>query len=89
MSGPTYRRQDQQELEFAKLNRALAERASGSGAEQLGVMDCSFVAKSGKATFGLDKFWNGCASRVETGLEVSVVGVVDVNTSPVKVTNSR
>lgn len=76
----TYRRQYQQELEFAQLNRALAERASGGGAEQLGVMDCSFVAKSGKATFGLDRFWNGCASRVETGLEVSVVGVVDVNT---------
>lgn len=34
----------------------------------------------GKATFGLDRFWNGCASRVETGLEVSVVGVVDVAT---------
>lgn len=44
----------------------------------LAVMDCSFVAKSGKATFGLDRFWNGCANRVEAGLEVSVVGVVDV-----------
>lgn len=76
----TYRRQYQQEFEFAPLNRALAERASGAGAEQLGVMDCSFVAKSGKATFGLDRFWNGCASQVETGLEVSVVGVVDVKT---------
>jgi len=43
-------------------------------------MDCSFVAKSGKATFGLDAFWNGCVSRVETGLEISVVGVVDVET---------
>ncbi|MBD1847896.1 transposase [Cyanobacteria bacterium FACHB-63] len=35
------------------------------------------MTKSGKATFGLDAFWNGCASRVETGLEVSVVGIVD------------
>nr|WP_199298578.1 transposase [Leptolyngbya sp. FACHB-17] len=43
-------------------------------------MDCSFVTKSGKLTFGLDAFWNGCASRVETGLEVSVVGAVDVET---------
>lgn len=42
------------------------------------MMDCSKIAKSGKATFGLDAFWNGCASRVETGLEVSVVGVIDV-----------
>lgn len=76
----TYRRQYQQEFEFARLNRVVLDRAGGDGAEQLGVMDCSFVAKSGKATFGLDAFWNGCASRVETGRDVSVVGVIDVRT---------
>jgi hypothetical protein len=43
-------------------------------------MDCSSIAKSGKATFGLNAFWRGCASRVETGLEVSVVGVINVET---------
>jgi DDE superfamily endonuclease len=46
----------------------------------LAVMDSSFLPKSGKATFGLDRFWNGCSSRVERGLEVSVVGLVDVET---------
>jgi len=61
------------------LNRALIQRTRSGGA-LLAVMDCSFVHKSGKATFGLDAFWNGCANRVETGLEVSVVGVVDVET---------
>lgn len=76
----TYRRRYKQEFEFAPFNQALVEQASSADAEQLGVMDCSFVAKSGKATFGLDAFWNGCASRVEAGLEVSVVGVVDVAT---------
>ncbi|WNN92096.1 hypothetical protein [Gloeocapsopsis dulcis] len=76
----TYRRQYQQDFEFAALNRALIGRASRAGAALLAVMDCSFVAKSGKATFGLDAFWNGTASRVETGLEVSVVGVIDVET---------
>lgn len=76
----TYRRQYQQDVQFAELNRALIGRASRTGGALLAVMDCSFIAKSGKATFGLDVFWNGCASRVETGLEVSVVGVVDVET---------
>jgi len=47
----------------------------------LAMMDCSFVAKSGKATFGVSQFWNGCASRVERGLEISGVGVVDVETA--------
>ncbi|KAM3098850.1 transposase [Phormidesmis sp. 146-12] len=80
LSERTYRRQYKQEFEFAAFNRALVGRSSQTGAALLAVMDCSFVAKSGKATFGLDRFWNGCASRVETGLEISVIGVVDVET---------
>lgn len=40
----TYRRQYQQEFEFAACNRALAQMANGAGAAQLAVMDCSFVA---------------------------------------------
>lgn len=43
-------------------------------------MDCSFIAKSGKKTFGLDLFYHGSHSRVEKGLEVSLVAVVDVQT---------
>ncbi|MBE8967321.1 transposase [Nostocales cyanobacterium LEGE 12452] len=46
----------------------------------IAVMDCSFIAKSGKKTFGLDQFYNGSHNRVERGLEVSLVAVVDVET---------
>ena len=45
---------------------------------QVGVIDASFVPKSGKATYGLDRFYNGKASRAERGLEVSMIAVVDV-----------
>ncbi len=41
-------------------------------------MDATFIRKSGKATPGLGRFWNGTAGRSERGLEVSLVGVVDV-----------
>lgn len=41
-------------------------------------MDCSFIPKSGKQTYGLDYFYNGSASRAEKGLEVSAMAVVDV-----------
>ena len=44
------------------------------------VMDGSFIAKSGKATTGIDWYWNGCNSRALKGLEISLVGVVDVET---------
>ena len=80
LSERTYRRQYEQKFEFARFNQALIGHANREGGALLAVMDCSFISKSGKATFGLDQFWNGTSGRVETGLEVSVVGVVDVNT---------
>jgi Transposase DDE domain len=76
----TYRRQFEKEVDFARLNREVLNVGVGEGHRMLAVMDSSFLRKSGRATFGLDKFWNGCASRVEQGLEVSVVGVVEVET---------
>jgi len=78
LSERTYRRQYKQEFKFAPFNCALVGRGSRVGGALLGVMDCSFVSKSGNTTFGVDWFWNGTSSRVERGLEVSVVGVVDV-----------
>lgn len=80
LSERTYRRQFSQSFEFARLNRTLVGQARQAGGALLGVMDCSFVGKSGTATFGLDWFWNGTSNRAEKGLEVSVVGVVDVQT---------
>ncbi len=67
LSERTYRRQYQQDFEFAGLNRALVSRASRAGSAVLAVMDCSFITKSGKVTFGLDGLWNGCASRSGIG----------------------
>lgn len=40
--------------------------------------DASFIPKSGKATWGLGRFYNGCAGRVERGLEISTLAVVDL-----------
>jgi hypothetical protein len=46
--------------------------------EVLGVVDCSFIPKSGKSTYGLDKFWSGVAGKAKRGLEISVLGLIDV-----------
>jgi hypothetical protein len=46
--------------------------------EVLSVQDASFIPKSGKQTFGLGHFFNGCANRAERGLEISTLAVVDV-----------
>jgi len=46
--------------------------------ELISVQDASFIPKSGKQTFGLGHFFNGCAGRAERGLEISTLAVVAV-----------
>jgi DDE superfamily endonuclease len=46
--------------------------------ELLSAQDASFIPKSGKQTFGLGPFFNGCANRAERGLEISTLAVVEV-----------
>jgi Transposase DDE domain len=76
----TYRRHFGKEVALTEFNGALVEMACAPEHQLLAVMDGSFLPKSGKATAGLDHYWNGCASRSEKGLEVSVVGLVEVET---------
>jgi hypothetical protein len=46
--------------------------------EQGLIIDASFVPKSGKHTYGLDRFWNGSHSRTERGLEISTLAWLDL-----------
>jgi hypothetical protein len=78
LSERTYRRHYSQSCPFMGLNAVLITEAIASTSIQIGVMDCSFIPKSGKSTAGLDWFYNGSASRSEKGLEISVFAVVDV-----------
>ena len=74
----TYRRHFAQSYAFIRLNQGLIDKAIVPTHFQVGVIDASFVPKSGKATYGLDRFYNGKASRAERGLEISMIAVVDV-----------
>jgi len=67
----TYRRNFRQVFDFIELNQAIINQ-SNCRIEAF-AMDASFIKKSGKKTFGLDKFWNGCAGRAEKGLEASIM----------------
>ena len=44
----------------------------------IAVVDCSYIPKAGKQTFGLDKFWSGVAGRNKKGLEISLLSLIDV-----------
>lgn len=78
LSEKTYRRQYSQGFCFMGMNSTLIEAAIPSGATRIGGMDCSFIPKSGKASYGLDWFYNGSASRTQKGLEISVIALIDV-----------
>ncbi len=79
----TYRRHFKAAFDFMSFNVELVTLAQRSEQPLLLVMDSSFIAKSGKATEGIDWYWNGCASRAEKGLEISLVGAVDIATETV------
>lgn len=76
----TYRRRFKRSFPFTRFNLEVVRAAMSEHSAMIAVMDCSFIAKSGKKTFGLDQFYNGSHSRVEQGLEVSLVAVVNVET---------
>lgn len=78
ISERTYRRQFSRSYNFIKGNAELIEKAILPTSRQSIVTDCSFIKKSGKATYGIEYFYNGSAGRAEKGLEISVIAVVDV-----------
>ena len=76
----SYRRQFSRSHNFIKGNAEIIKRAILPTSRQIIATDCSFIKKSGKATYGIEYFYNGSAGKAEKGLEVSVVAVVDVDT---------
>jgi hypothetical protein len=78
LSERTYRRHFQQGFGAEILNQALIEHVRRPERAQIVVVDCTFLEKSGRHTYGLDWFYNGKTQRAEKGLELSVVAIVDV-----------
>ncbi|WP_342747357.1 transposase [Hydrococcus rivularis] len=74
----TYRRQYQRSFNFMKFNEELIRQAIPPQSQTILAVDCSFIPKSGKHTYGLDYFYNGSAAHSEKGLEISAMAVVDV-----------
>ncbi len=72
----TFRRNCRKGFDFIELNAQIIEQTNCH--IEAFAMDASFIKKSGKETFGLDKFWNGCAGRAEKGLEASIISLIDV-----------
>lgn len=74
----TYSRGFRRDFDFVKLNQLGLNQIRLSGHTLVAAMDCSFISKSGKQTYGLDKFYNSKQGQAEKGLEISTLAVVDV-----------
>jgi hypothetical protein len=79
LSERTYRRQFVETFEYTRFNRGVIEQAVSRNSKTIAAMDCSFITKSGKQTYGVDYFYNGSANKSEKGLEISVIAIVDVD----------
>ena len=75
----TYRRQYQKSFDFIPFHAQTISEAIKPNREQIAAIDCSFISKSGKQTWGVDNFYNGSISKSQKGLEISVISVVDVS----------
>jgi hypothetical protein len=75
----TYRRQYQKSFDFIPFHAQTIAAAIDPSREQVAAIDCSFISKSGKQTWGVDNFYNGSISKSQKGLEISVIAVVDVS----------
>lgn len=74
----TIARQFREPFDWPDFHQRVLETALDPHSELISAHDASFIPKSGKQTFGLGHFFNGCASRAERGLEISALAVVDV-----------
>jgi hypothetical protein len=79
LSERTYRRQFAESFDFTSFNAVLIEEAVSPKSRKIAAMDCSFITKSGKQSYGVDYYYNGSASKSEKGQEISVISIVDVD----------
>jgi len=74
----TMARQFRATFDWPDFHQRVMTAALEPRSELISAPDASFIPKSGKQTFGLGHFFNGCASRAERGLEISTLAVVEV-----------
>jgi hypothetical protein len=48
----------------------------GKGEDVVCAIDCSYLPKSGKRTYGLGKYWSGCMGKTLKGIEISAITLI-------------
>ena len=75
LSEKTYRRGFRRSFDFERFNlNCLLQHRKGT---MVAALDASYIAKSGKQTYGLGKFYNGCLGKAVKGLEISTLALIE------------
>ena len=78
LSERTYRRHFNQGLPLESINQSLIEQSRDPEHTLILAVDCTFLEKSGRHTYGIDSFYNGKTQRPEKGLEFSLLSVINL-----------
>lgn len=71
----TYRRGFRRSFDFERFNlNCLLHQRKGT---MVAALDASYITKSGKQTYGLGKFYNGCLGKAVLGLEISELALIE------------
>ena len=76
----TFRRNFSLHVDWVKFNLEIMNLHDVQLQPVIGAVDCSFIPKAGKFTYGKDNFWSGATSCNKKGLEVSLFSLIDVST---------
>jgi len=72
-----YRQQFERRFDWFSFNSSLVKSHLGT---RLSIaFDPSYISKSGKCTPYLGRFWSGCAAKAKRGLEISGIGIIDLD----------
>lgn len=70
-----YRQQFEKDFDFMEFNQQIVLTSAG---KNLAIaFDPSYIPKSGKKTYGLGKYWSGCANQIKWGLEIGGIAAID------------
>lgn len=72
-----YRQQFEKQFDFLNFNKKIT-LSHGNGNFAI-AFDHSYISKSGKKTYGYDKFWSGAAGQAKFGLEISGIAAIDID----------
>ena len=81
MSEKRFRRWYGRDFDFTEFNMKLLSQTIPNNNACIGVIDASFMSKAGKKTDGLGWFYNGSAGESQKGLEISMIGTIDLQSN--------